>query len=458
MANASWNVEWVWLATGWLLGAVGLVVLVWALFWDRARGRRRCPGCWYDLSGAVVETSRDREGSASHDGVLCVCPECGRKVGRERELGRTRRRWGWMVAAMLVMGFGYQTAWRGTPGREGVYAYVPTVVMLAVAPGFHEREDQRSRLEEALIERLQSDNVTPWDQSLAALVELRCARIEWPESIVHRSRWPVSIPLRVRLSVPDGARSCFEGRTFTLKWLDGEVADATLDLLDPNVHYFVVSSPPPDYIDLPAPKLGVNHYTMRVSIRSSFGWSRSETTPITVEGVATIDESVIPVSDPVVDQEIRDQLVWSTFAYGGKAGIWVGARERWTPVRRDMCYAFTGELLRDGKVIAADDTADLWWNSMDFSVLQDISQEEAEQQSLDLDSLSVRLSACPRLALPHLWRTHYWNGTITVPLRSLPWAHGVINVRYLDASELPRVPFGVEAQQGVAEQLRPAKR
>ena len=43
--------------------AGGAPLLVWAMFGDRARGRRRCPRCWYDMSGAT----------------LLKCPECGRE-------------------------------------------------------------------------------------------------------------------------------------------------------------------------------------------------------------------------------------------------------------------------------------------------------------------------------------------------------------------------------------------
>lgn len=79
------------------LGAAGLMLGVWALSWDSARGRKRCPRCWYDMAGA--EELR--------------CPECGREVRTERDLERTRRRWWWsLLAAVLLLG-------------AGVLAYVP---------------------------------------------------------------------------------------------------------------------------------------------------------------------------------------------------------------------------------------------------------------------------------------------------------------------------------------------
>jgi hypothetical protein len=70
---------------GWKLLLYSLAVLLaiaagWtsyvALWRDRARGRRRCPRCWYDLSGTAA----------------LQCPECGRTARSERKLRKRRRR------------------------------------------------------------------------------------------------------------------------------------------------------------------------------------------------------------------------------------------------------------------------------------------------------------------------------------------------------------------------------
>ena len=71
----------------WTLALIALAVFVWALFWDRARGRKRCPKCWYDMSGASPD-----------DAGTFMCPECGNVAGTERQLGKTRRYW-WVAAA-----------------------------------------------------------------------------------------------------------------------------------------------------------------------------------------------------------------------------------------------------------------------------------------------------------------------------------------------------------------------
>lgn len=77
-------------APQWILWSVGLfaclALLGWALFWDRARGRQRCPKCWYDMSAAIGRR----------------CPECGREWRRDRQLRRTHRHWRTAAAALLM--------------------------------------------------------------------------------------------------------------------------------------------------------------------------------------------------------------------------------------------------------------------------------------------------------------------------------------------------------------------
>jgi hypothetical protein len=72
------------------LALAGLILLALALFAGRARGRRRCPRCWYDMSG-------------SHAAFPITCPECGRTIASERELHHTRRRWRLAILAFPLI-------------------------------------------------------------------------------------------------------------------------------------------------------------------------------------------------------------------------------------------------------------------------------------------------------------------------------------------------------------------
>ncbi len=80
----------IWNAVALALGTLGLAMFIWAAFWDRSRGRLRCPRCWYDMKG-VVETPRDGEAGITPK-PSWTCPECGRVAESRRGLSRTRRR------------------------------------------------------------------------------------------------------------------------------------------------------------------------------------------------------------------------------------------------------------------------------------------------------------------------------------------------------------------------------
>lgn len=104
--------HWLYPAITLTLSAIALLLIAWALFSDRSRGRKRCPKCWYDAASGSM-----------------VCPECGRTARSEAALLRTRRRWGW-VAAGLVLLVAAQSV-RMTPRAiaRGARGLIPTFVL-----------------------------------------------------------------------------------------------------------------------------------------------------------------------------------------------------------------------------------------------------------------------------------------------------------------------------------------
>lgn len=91
------------------VGVIGALLLAWALAWDRARGRARCPKCWYDRGGLPSEAA---------------CPECGLVPGRARSVHRTRRRW---RVALLGLLLASAPAWNlaYAQGLKAYYRYKP---------------------------------------------------------------------------------------------------------------------------------------------------------------------------------------------------------------------------------------------------------------------------------------------------------------------------------------------
>lgn len=105
----------------WLGGAAVASILVaavwWALFADRSRGRRRCPRCWHDRTGAP--------------GLRCA--ECGHLARSEVQLYATRRRWGLALVAFSVL-IAATVAFRARVTREGLAPLTPSRVLLMLLP------------------------------------------------------------------------------------------------------------------------------------------------------------------------------------------------------------------------------------------------------------------------------------------------------------------------------------
>lgn len=110
---------WVNAATvvGWSVVGFGVMLLTWWIVGDRARGRVRCPKCWYDMSAAAG----------------LQCPECGKTAKDETKFGKARRpRW-MVVMAVALMGSGWYGVLVGprVAETEEWLATVPTWVLMA---------------------------------------------------------------------------------------------------------------------------------------------------------------------------------------------------------------------------------------------------------------------------------------------------------------------------------------
>ena len=98
------GLDWVLNGVGAIALIVGGIVVLWALFADRARGRKRCPKCWYDLSASPEPR----------------CSECGFVARTERKLRKTRRRWRGCFLGLFIIAVGlsgpvyrvYKDDWR----------------------------------------------------------------------------------------------------------------------------------------------------------------------------------------------------------------------------------------------------------------------------------------------------------------------------------------------------------
>lgn len=125
--------DWLWWTGAGVLGVIALVLLVWALFLDRSRGRRRCPKCWYDMSGTDALT----------------CSECGKTVKHEKKLHKTRRRKRWAVLAIIMLAGSYML-WSGPKVREhGWVSILPATALI-----FLDRYDNERLIKDEMARRM----------------------------------------------------------------------------------------------------------------------------------------------------------------------------------------------------------------------------------------------------------------------------------------------------------------
>lgn len=118
------ELDWLWSLARWTLLAAGVALILYALFWDRARGRKRCPKCWYDMAGVPFTTDES--------GATWVCPECGNVAKTKGALTKVRRRWKLIALSLALIGASHTVyLWRHVKSR-GWPAAVPDVLLVCV--------------------------------------------------------------------------------------------------------------------------------------------------------------------------------------------------------------------------------------------------------------------------------------------------------------------------------------
>jgi HEAT repeat protein len=141
------------------VGALGLAITIIALTHDRAKGRRRCPKCWYDMT--------------SISGLRC--PECGRDARRESHLAKTRpnRR---LAAIGLTILLSSLVLWKTPRIREDWTSVVPGPLLVLALQVWGDPPDI---VEQRIVTRVQSGTATRWDRLQAA----SWAKAELPNAI-----------------------------------------------------------------------------------------------------------------------------------------------------------------------------------------------------------------------------------------------------------------------------------
>ena len=197
--------EWIWSLTRWALLGAGVAALAIGLFWDRARGRRRCPKCWYDMAGVPAG---NRGAAAQY-----VCPECATH-STDHRLCKTRRRWGWVVVGVVLFVIAPVAARVHMRGKHGWVALIPTSVLVVVvpmddatyvpSPGFagHVYRKETGALASELQRRIDGRelNRIEWQVLLSRLFRAFPDQVRYV--VQTRPKWPKGVPVEARLSPP----------------------------------------------------------------------------------------------------------------------------------------------------------------------------------------------------------------------------------------------------------------
>lgn len=131
MAASTW-----WLIAGSVLLLAGLVIAFRGVFADRAKGRRRCPSCFYAMDGLAA----------------LQCPECGKAAKSERHLLRTRRHWRAVHLGLLLIAMGGGVAARPFLVAKNAWTAVPhSVLQHVVAHSSVLPARQRQKAQDAFI-------------------------------------------------------------------------------------------------------------------------------------------------------------------------------------------------------------------------------------------------------------------------------------------------------------------
>ncbi len=442
---------WLWWGLGSIVFLGCLGVVWWGLFGDRARGRRRCPRCWYDLA---------------HTSGL-TCSECGHVIENEKQLFRTRRRLIPVLIAAVVAAAGASYTIEFAQ-QQGWARMLPTRAMVMALPvvgplhgdlinelhrrvGMRKLSDRqlRSLMQRCLRGDIWARPVTErWDDKYGNLL-LACVSMAPQEfdvnadllklpariDLVSPRPWPSDAPVCLELSVRDWWPRGSECRIhLTPKWTESE----------PITVWRIGNRPSPPTTRSGAGRRGIRPFPLVIDPpgRSQLdfkavlerrppgspGWEQVQEETVSVELVfeGTMDDLA------AIESEDLQEAMKSVFRQG--VVKWTGGR---SPVRvyfdprptyrvgtvttEDAAIGASVEIRRDGELMRQ---LDIWWalepSNTGYTSGWDVAFENEQSivDANDTDGLWVmHVRSNPALALRAGLISSYWSGEFTLPLK-----------------------------------------
>jgi hypothetical protein len=273
-------VPWIWWLSGGTVAVAALCLAVWSLFGDCARGRLRCPRCWYDMRGSAD----------------LRCPECGHEAIRVKRLGRTRRHWRTAAASAILVILGASGIAKPTVDRAGWMALIPTFALLRLAPP--------PEAEFRLVAGKEVHNRICAELSRRSVAEVMTAR-DWDYLLHHGGI--VTVPRRW----PEGER--LQYRFWQPRWLHAQVLLSPRlpgGIADRNLAYEGILSLDPPQRDTTSVVFDVIVQCSRVTgkgrERKRTEWTAWQgTAAFPIEVVTNPPVPLTPVTDSTLDAAVR---------------------------------------------------------------------------------------------------------------------------------------------------------
>ena len=401
------------LAIACALSAILLIALT--IHRGRARGRDRCPRCWYTLTTNPAHT------------LPRTCPECGRIITKPRQLRKVHWfRWPLILAAILLLLAPYLAA---LPNAR-------TNGWLSFAPNWALRAWVRTMPAESSyspVNRL-LNNFTAASESERA----RIADAIAPALLRYRPRWPKDIPVAISQD------PSFAGLvTLVLASPPSPPSPPTLWLTFPPTSSLQSTFAPPSFasaerfwtesevgLTTPIQLQGRTVVPVSVLSRATIDSKTSKSAPIIthtvhlpIQLVGSIDDVITPVQSAEIDALIRDHLSPRFFRSHFSERIAIQFRG-W---KRDdalntLAIGIHIQVLRQGTVVATarwrdDNNAAGMLLPVPVELQGDEQQLSALLRASPSDpSWIIRVSADPEMALHDLRSDKYWSGRFDMPL------------------------------------------
>lgn len=413
----------------------GILLGMWAMVWDRSRGRLRCPKCWYSMSGTPASVLEQL--AIKMDRVRC--PECGKCIDHIRQLRKSRKSWWLFVLALLLVALSpqaFEQPQRITNGETWSRA-VPTwfACCFLVSDDVNIRTDAKMLLTVRLprcnfLERrwiyLWRDAGLPSD--VKELLDYRKQVVAgMPFRVDGQSNmsWNMNVPRlgysTRTLTLPMNAPSItspagFVSRVFATPitiadsihpsdWTIVAENTKTVDagrVWSSYLKFRAVAPQQPGKRTVQVPlESVVNGEIIRISV------------PIDVEVFSDLHDVLTPVEDKIFEAQVA-KWMRLYISENGSVSAWYLGEER------DFPFALNCEVVFQGKVVATANRplvpfAD---RSVDLNTSVAVSQRllRVKRKVEPVDGWTLRVSGSPEAIHELTTLSEYWKGNVEIPI------------------------------------------